>query len=93
MPIKVLRVMPSTPQFGSTVDPILTSPPASARLRSRGELQAWVLSKVRLLQFIMAPHATFSTDAIADKARKDLLALLEGVSHTTSSVAPTNLES
>lgn len=28
----------------------------------------------------MAPHAPFTTDQIKDKARKDLLYLLEGVS-------------
>lgn len=29
----------------------------------------------------MAPHAGFDTEQVRDKARKDLLYLLEGVSH------------
>jgi hypothetical protein len=36
----------------------------------------------------MAPHAGFDTDSIKDKARKDLLNLLEGVSKAPSSPQP-----
>lgn len=34
----------------------------------------------------MAPHVEFDTDQIRDKARKDLLYLLEGVSKASQSV-------
>ncbi len=40
----------------------------------------------RHVELTMAPHAGFDTDQIKDKARKDLLYLLEGVSKGSYSV-------
>jgi len=39
-----------------------------------------VVESTRMLELEMAPHAGFDTESIKEKARKDLLHLLEGVS-------------